>query len=99
MSKMRIKSRNLTMQELKEDPEFITTLDWVDTLSENPQVIVKDENRLIFYIWFGGESHYVHEYSPEGKELDVFSFGFEKNRLEPKEVLEMIERRLNDPEY
>ncbi len=98
MSKVRLVAKNLTMQELREDPEFITTIGWVDIFSESPEVIVVDENRLIFYIWFGGESHYVHEYSSDGKEIDVFSFGFEKNKLDQKEVLERIEDRLNDSE-
>ena len=98
MSKIRLKAKNITMQELREHPNYEETVNWVDAFSDSPEVIVPDENRLLFYIWFGGHSHYVHLYSLDGKEFDVFSFSFEKDRLDKKEVLSMIERHLNEDE-
>ena len=99
MSKIRIKAKSITPQELRNHPNYEESNNWNDAFSyfdNSPKVIVPDENRLLFYIWFGGESHYVHLYSLDGKEFDVFSFGFEKDRLDEKEVLSLIERHLNE---
>jgi len=96
MSKMRIKVENLTLNELRDHHLFDESSEWLDVFSETPEVIVPDERRMIFHIWFGGESHYVHQYSQDGREFDVFSFGFEKNKLSKKEVLESIEDTLNE---
>jgi len=96
MSKLRVKAKNLTLKELREQTLFEENSEWLDVFSEKPEVIVADETRAIFYIWYGGESHYVHEHTPFGKEFDVFSFGFEKNKLCKDEVLGMIEKHLNN---
>jgi len=86
----------LDARELRDHPLFEESTEWLDAFASTPEVIVADDQRGIFHIWFGGESHYVHQYSPDGHELDVFSFGFEKNRLSKNEVLKMIQRRLNE---
>ena len=95
-SSMKIKAENLTPRELRDHPLFEESTEWLDAFSETPKVIVADDKRGIFHIWFGGESHYVHQYTPDGHEFDVFSFGFNKNRLEEDEVLKMIEKTLNE---
>ena len=87
---------NLTMRELQDNPMFEEDKKWLDVFAETPEVIVPDERRGLFHIWFGGASHTVHQYTPDGQEVDVFTFGFEKDRLEKKEVLKMIQRRLNE---
>ena len=102
MSKLRIKAKNLVVhpdgafEQVRENDLFEENEEWHDVFANTPEVIVADENRMIFYIWYGGESHYVHEHSQDGREFDVFSFGFDKNKLEEGEVLDMIEDRLND---
>ena len=98
MSKMRIKAENLTVKELRDHELFEEGSDWLDVFAETPEVIVPDFERMVFWIWFGGESHYVHKYSQDGREFDVFSFGFDKNKLCKEEVLESIEDTLNDLE-
>lgn len=95
-SSMKIKANNLTPRELREHPLFEENTEWLDAFAETPEVIVADDRRGIFHIWFGGESHYVHQYTPDGHEFNVFSFGFDKNRLEEDEVLKMIEKTLNE---
>lgn len=95
-SSMKIKATNLTPRELREHPLFEENTEWLDAFAETPEVIVADDRRGIFHIWFGGESHYVHQYTPDGHEFDVFSFGFDKNRLDQDEVLKMIEKTLNE---
>ena len=92
-----IKADNIDLRELRDHPMFEESSEWLDVFSETPEVIVADDRRNLFYIWFGGESHYVHEYTVFGNEMDVFSFGFDKNRLDEDEVLEQIEDTLNEP--
>lgn len=83
------------MRELRDYAMFEEEVDWLDVFAENPDVIVPDDRKMVFHIWYGGESHTVHEYTPDGIEIDVFTFGFEKNRLDKNEVLEMIEEHIN----
>ena len=94
--KARIKAIEIGTRELRDHPLFEGTTEWLDVFAETPEVIVADDKRGLFHIWFGGESHYVHQYTPDGHEIDVFSFGFDKNRLSKEEVLKMIERTLNE---
>ena len=96
MKREKISAINLDPRELREHPLFEESTEWLDAFASTPEVIVADDQRGIFHIWFGGESHYVHQYSPDGHELDVFSFGFEKNKLSKSEVMKMIQRRLNE---
>ena len=92
----KIDAVELDARELRDHPLFEESTEWLDAFASTPEVIVADDQRGIFHIWFGGESHYVHQYSPDGHELDVFSFGFEKNKLSKSEVMKMIQRRLNE---
>src|SRR5690242_18459458 len=58
------------------------------------QVIVPDPDLGMWFVWFGGESHYVHLYNHEGKEVDVFSWGFEKNKLDAEDVRKHIKEHM-----
>ena len=61
-------------------------------------MIVYDDQSNCYHIWFGGESHYVHQYTTDGHEFDVFSFGFDKSKLSLDEVLEVTGRHLGEDE-
>lgn len=98
LKERKIRLNNLSMNELQDHPSFEKSEEWLDVFSDTPEMIVYDDKSNIFHIWFGGESHYVHQYTPDGHEFDVFSFGFEKNRLELSEVLEVTERHLGEDE-
>ena len=93
-----IMAENISLSELRNHPLYEESTNWLDVFESTPEVIVANENEGFFYVWYGGESHYVHYVSPDGKEFNVFSFGFEKNRLDKDEVLEKISERLSDPE-
>lgn len=64
--------------------------------AETPEIKILDEQTGIYYTWYGGESHYVHLEDKEGKEFNVFSFGFEKNKLDPKEVKKKIMEHIKE---
>jgi len=66
---------------------------WLSIFEQKPEVIIPDERQQRFWLWYGGESHTVHEITPDGVEVDVWTFGFDKNKLSKEEVVQMIEDR------
>lgn len=60
------------------------------------EVIVPVPELGIWMVWFGGESHYVHIYNQEGVETDVFSWGFEKNKLDAQDVRKHIKEKIEE---
>jgi hypothetical protein len=91
-------AENIELRDVRDHPLYEESTNWLDVFESTPEVIVADEENGHFFIWYGGESHYVHYVSPDGREYDVFSFGFDKNRLDKDEVLEMINERLGEKE-
>ena len=74
------------------EQELLDNIDEIQT----PEIKIHDEETDIFYTWYGGESHYVHLEDENGKEFDVFSFGFDKNKLSPSEVKSMILKHIKE---
>lgn len=60
------------------------------------EVIVPDPDLNLWFVWFGGQSHYVHIYDHSGKELDVFSWGFEQNNLSAVDVKKHIKQHIEE---
>lgn len=63
---------------------------------DGAEIITPVSELGIWMVWFGGESHYVHIYDENGKELDVFSWGFEKNRLDANDVKKHIKDHIEE---
>ena len=89
---------NIELRDVRDHPLYEESTNWLEVFENTPEVIVADEENGHFFIWYGGESHYIHYVTPDGREYDVFSFGFDKNRLDKDEVLEMIGKRLGEKE-
>ena len=51
-----IEVENIDLRELRDHPSFEEDNEWLDVFANTPEVVVYDENKDIFFIWFGGDT-------------------------------------------